>query len=307
MEYETIINEALTYGRRYTAEGTAASYIGELSKKDPSHLGVALCSLDGRVTEAGDSGEMFTMQSISKVVTLTAAMEQAGAERVFSKVGMEPTGDSFNSMVRLDLLSGSRPFNPMINAGAIAVADCISGDTAEERINYCLAMARRLTNNPSLKIDQAVLASEKSTGYKNRAIVNLLESNGVVDGDPAEILELYFSMCSVSANCRDLAYLAAVLAGGGKDPLTGEQLVKPGIVRLVRSLMVTCGMYDYSGKFASTVGIPSKSGVGGGIISAAIGRCGIAVFGPALDSHGNSVGGLKMLEYLSDRMDLNMF
>ena len=302
-----LINEALRLGAQYTSRGKTASYIGELSKKDPSHLGLALCTLDGQIAAAGYSEEKFTMQSISKVVTLIAALEQNGQEKIFSRVGMEPTGDAFNYMVRLDLLAGSRPFNPMINAGAIAVADCIQGGTVDERIELCLDFARRLTNNPGLCIDRAVLASEKATGYKNRAIVNLLESNGVVDGKPEEILELYFSMCSVSVDCRDLAFLAAVLAGGGRNPLTGEQLVKPQIVRLVRSLMTTCGMYDYSGQFASTVGIPSKSGVGGGIISAAAGKCGIAVYGPALDEHGNSVGGLKMLEYLSEKMDLNMF
>jgi glutaminase len=307
MEYRGLLNEALMHAQKFTDRGKTASYIGELSKKDPSHLGIAMCGLDGAVAEAGYSREKFTMQSISKVVTLIAALEQGGMERVFSKVGMEPTGDAFNSMVRLDLLSGSRPFNPMINAGAIAVADCIRGDTTEERIALCLDFARKLTNDPTLEIDRAVLESEKATGYKNRAIVNLLESNGVVDGSPDEILELYFSMCSVSADCRDLAYLAAVLAGGGRDPLTGKQLVRPDIARLVRSLMATCGMYDYSGEFASTVGIPSKSGVGGGIISAARGKFGIAVFGPALDGHGNSVGGVKMLEFLSEQMDLNMF
>ena len=143
-------------------------------------------------------------------------------------------------MVRLDLLSGSRPFNPMINAGAIAVADCIDGSNTGDRIRVCLDYARRLTGNPFLAIDEDVLRSEKSTGYKNRAIVNLLKSSGIIEGEAPDVLELYFSMCSVSVNCRDLAYLAAVLAGGGKDPLSREQLIAPGIVKLVRSLMVTC-------------------------------------------------------------------
>lgn len=307
MDYESLLKEALSGAEKYTALGKTATYIAELSKKDPSHLGAAMCGLDGQIVSAGYAGEHFTMQSISKVVTLITALTQVGPERVFSRVGMEPTGDAFNSMVRLDLLSGSRPYNPMINAGAIAVADCIQGADAAERTALCLDFARRLTNNPVLEIDQTVLNSEKATGYKNRAIVNLLESNSVVEGRPDEILELYFSMCSVSVTCRDLAYLAAVLAGGGLDPLTGRRLVDFGIVRLVRSLMATCGMYDYSGQFASTVGVPSKSGVGGGIISAAPGKCGLAVFGPALDEHGNSVGGLKMLEFLSEKMDLNIF
>jgi len=307
MNCEKALDEALELGCRVTANGRAAGYIDELAKKDISHLGAAMCSLDGNIVEAGYSREQFTMQSISKVVTLIAALEQRGHDFVFSRVGKEPTGDSFNSMVRLDLLSGSRPFNPMINAGAIAVADCIDGSNTGDRIRVCLDYARRLTGNPFLAIDEDVLRSEKSTGYKNRAIVNLLKSSGIIEGEAPDVLELYFSMCSVSVNCRDLAYLAAVLAGGGKDPLSREQLIAPGIVKLVRSLMVTCGMYDYSGEFATTVGIPSKSGVSGGIISAAIGRFGISVYGPALDEHGNSVGGLEMLEYLSQTMELNMF
>lgn len=304
---QSLIEKALLFGREYTRYGKPADYIEELARKDPSRLGVALCDLQGNMITAGDCEIPFTMQSISKVIALILAIEQNGYEYIFSKVGMEPTGDAFNSMVRLDHLTNNKPFNPMINAGAIAVASCIRGNTLEQRQKVCLEFIRKLTGNPEVDIDYAVYRSEKETGYKNRAIINLMKSNGIIDGDTEEHLDLYFSLCSVSVTCRDLAYFAAILANDGQDLHSGEVLIPLKVVKLVRSLMVTCGMYDYSGEFAAKVGMPSKSGVGGGIISAPIGKCGIAVYGPALDAKGNSIGGLKILEYLSREMDLNMF
>jgi glutaminase len=222
-------------------------------------------------------------------------------------VGMEPTGDAFNSMVRLDQLTNNKPFNPMINAGAIAVASCIRGATLEERKNVCLDFARRMMDNPRLEIDYEVYHSEQTTCYKNRAIINLMKSNGIIDGEVEPHLDLYITLCSISVTCRDLAFFAATLANDGVNPRTGETAIPRRVVQLVRSLMVTCGMYDYSGEFAATVGVPAKSGVGGGILAAPVRRCGFAVYGPALDEKGNSVGGLKILEYLSEKMDLNMF
>lgn len=308
MNQQLLLQEALSYGRPFTRYGKPAGYIPELAKIDPNRLGVAICSLeDGSIITAGECDAYFTMQSIAKVMSLILAIEHNGFEYVFTKVGMEPTGDAFNSMVRLDQLTDNKPFNPMINAGAIAVASCIRGSCLAERQQACVDFARLLTGNPEVDIDFSVFRSEKATGYKNRAIINLMKSNGIIDGEVEEHLDLYFSICSISANCKDLAYFAAVLANNGVDPRSGRELVPLRVVKLVRSLMVTCGMYDYSGEFAATVGMPSKSGVGGGIISAPIGKCGIGVYGPALDVKGNSVGGLKVLEYLSDKMGLNMF
>lgn len=304
---QNLIEKALLFGREYTRYGKPADYIEELAGKDPSRLGVAVCDLQGNMTAAGDCDIPFTMQSISKVIALILAIEQNGYDYIFSKVGMEPTGDAFNSMVRLDHLTNNKPFNPMINAGAIAVTSCIHGNTLENRQKVCLDFIRKLTGNPSVDIDYSVYRSEKETGYKNRAIINLMKSNGIIDGDTEEHLDLYFSLCSISVTCRDLAYFAALLANDGRDLYSGDSLIPLKVVKLVRSLMVTCGMYDYSGEFAAKVGMPSKSGVGGGIISAPIGKCGIAVYGPALDAKGNSIGGLKILEYLSREMDLNMF
>lgn len=304
---QELIQSALTHGRRFVRYGKPAGYIPELACKNPSKLGVAVCDMEGRMVSAGDCEEKFTIQSISKVIALILALEQNGFDNVFSKVGMEPTGDAFNSMVRLDHLINNKPFNPMINAGAIAVTSTIRGGTLEERKEAVLACARKLTGNPELEADYEVFRSESETGFKNRAIIYLMRSNGIIEGSCEEHLELYFLMCSLACTCKDMACFAATLANNGVSPVTGEQLIQPRVVRLVRSLMATCGMYDYSGEFAATVGLPSKSGVGGGIISCAIGRYGIATYGPALDDKGNSIGGLKVLEYLSDNMGLSIF
>ncbi len=302
-----MLQQALTHGRRYVRYGKPAGYIPELASKNPSKLGIAVCDMKGNMSAVGDCEDKFTMQSISKVIALILALEQNGFDNVFCKVGLEPTGDAFNSTVRLDHLTDNKPFNPMINAGAIAVTSTIRGATLEERKKVCIEYARRLTGNPELDVDYEVFLSETETGFKNRAIIYLMRSNGIIEGNCEEHLELYFLLCSMACSCRDLAVFAATLANNGVSPITGEQLIQPRTVKLVRSLMVTCGMYDYSGEFAATVGLPSKSGVGGGIISCAIGQYGIATYGPSLDDKGNSIGGLKMLEYLSDSMDLNMF
>ncbi len=304
---QDMLQKALVHGRRFVRYGKPASYIPELASKNPSKLGLAVCDMKGNMTSVGDCEDRFTMQSISKVITLILALEQNGFDSVFTKVGLEPTGDAFNSTVRLDHLTNNKPFNPMINAGAIAVTSTIRGATLEERKRVSIDFARRLTGNPQLDVDYEVFLSETETGFKNRAIIYLMRSNNIIEGDCEEHLELYFLLCSLACSCRDLAVFAATLANNGVSPITGEQLIQPRTVKLVRSLMVTCGMYDYSGEFAATVGLPSKSGVGGGIISCAIGRCGIATYGPSLDDKGNSIGGLKMLEYLSENMDLNMF
>lgn len=304
---QDMLQKALAHGRRFVRYGKPAGYIPELASKNPSRLGLAVCDMKGNIEKVGDCGEKFTMQSISKVIALILALEQNGFDNVFAKVGLEPTGDSFNSAVRLDHLTDNKPFNPMINAGAIAVVSTIRGATLEERKRVSIDYARRITGNPELDVDYEVFRSETETGYKNRAIIYLMRSNGIIEGDCEEHLELYFLLCSLACSCRDLSVFAATLANNGVSPVTGERLIQPRTVRLVRSLMATCGMYDYSGEYAATVGLPSKSGVGGGIISCAIGQYGIATYGPALDDKGNSIGGLKMLEYLSEEMELSIF
>lgn len=303
MYIQNAVNEAIEYARPYIPQGTVASYIPELAKADGNMLGICVKTADGRTYKAGDCKQQFTMQSISKTISLILALESAGFEKVFSHVGMEPTGDPFNSMIKLEITS-VRPLNPMINAGAIATAGCIEG---EHRFKRFLALTRRLCRRNGIEMDRAVYLSEKSSGQRNRSMAYLMKSENLIAGDVESLLNLYFRMCSVKVTAEDLANYGLVLANDGVDIKTGERIVESDIVRVVKTLMMTCGMYDGSGEFAIRVGIPSKSGVGGGILSAVQGKAGIGVFSPALDEKGNSVGGVKTLEYLSKQLGWHYF
>ena len=262
--------------------------------------------LDGNVLEAGDTRIPFTIQSISKLVSLILAIRDCGADHLFhEKVGVEPTGDPFNSIVKLE--TKTRPFNPFINAGAITVASCIKGKDADEKFERFLEFTRKLCNNEEISLNQAVYESERETGDRNRALAYYLKASGILEGDVEECLDFYFRMCSVNVTAVDIAQMSAVLANHGACPGSGEQLIPPESAKAIRALMLTCGMYDGSGEFAMTVGFPAKSGVGGGIAAALVDRMGIGVFGPSLDEKGNSVGGIKVLEHISKNLDFNLF
>lgn len=304
---QELLNDALAHGRRYLQEGRVASYIPELKKADPEQLGICITTTDGTRYEAGDCTAPFSLQSVSKVLCLLYAIETVGEPAVFERVGMEPTGDSFNSIVRLEDMLAAKPFNPFINAGAIAVASMLPGVTEEDRFARVLAYARRLLSNPDLTLSESIFRSEKETGHKNRALGYMMKNSGILEGNVEAHLDLYFKLCSLMVTCRDTARLAAILANDGCDPVTGEKFVARRVLHITRSLMATCGMYNYSGEFATRVGLPSKSGVGGGILSVVPRQMGIGTFGPALDARGNSVGGVRMLEFLSERLDLSIF
>jgi glutaminase len=294
--------------RKYTSEGNVASYIPELMKSDPSKLGITIVNCDGRKICAGDYDFKFTIQSVSKPIVLMLALMEYGEERVFSKVGKEPTGDPFNSLRRLETFTEcKKPFNPMINAGAIAITSLFEGKDNEERLNKVLDFIKKLTGNPNIAVNEDVYLSEKRTGHKNRAMAHYLKDLGVIEGDAEEVVDLYFKHCSIEATAEDLANIASVLACGGKNINTGEVLIPKRVTRIVNTLMTTCGMYDESGEFAVDVGFPSKSGVGGGIISAVPGKMGIAVYGPALDKKGNSYAGVKLLELISNEFKLSIY
>lgn len=303
---KTSVNGAYSHAFNWIGSGRVASYIPQLSAANIKHLGVAITDLDGNTYSAGDSAVPFTMQSISKVIVLAAALDDAGFERVFAKVGMEPTGDAFNSIVRLEG-AADNPLNPMINAGAISVITCISGDSPEKRFAKILDLGKKLSGNEGLTYDKAVFDSETKTGDKNRALAYMMKSTGVFDGDVTEHLEVYFKSCSILVTCEELSFLAAVLANNGVCPRTSNAIISPFNVKVLRSLMTTCGLYDASGEYALRVGVPSKSGVGGGIIGAVPNRMGTAVFSPGLDKKGNSFCGIKAMEYLSQVLDLSIF
>jgi glutaminase len=300
---QNILDKALRQGRSVTGLGEVASYIPELSKADKNHVGVCVMDCVGGCFEAGDVDVRFTVQSISKVVSLAIALELYGMEAVFGQIGMEPSGDAFNSIVKL-AGDASRPYNPMVNSGAIAVASYIAPELTFEEM---LERTRELCGDPEIAFNEAVYHSEMSTTSRNRAICYLLESKGVLRCGVDEALELYIKMCSLNVTARDLAYLGLVLANGGVRLQDGKQLLQPETVRVVKSIMLTCGMYDGSGEFAVRVGVPTKSGVGGGLLSVVNKRMGIGIFGPSLDKKGNSIAGEKILQYLSAQLKLHVF
>jgi glutaminase len=286
-------------------DGKIADYIPELAKADPKLFGITIVTADGQIFEFGDSSQPFTIQSISKPFVYGLALEDHGLENVLKKVGVEPTGEAFNSIV-LDEVS-NRPFNPMINSGAIAVADLILGKDYPERLNRLLAMFRRYTGRDNIFIDNSVFMSERMTGHRNRAIGHLMLNFEMVGSNIENSLELYFQQCSVLVNCRDLAVMGATLANGGRNPITSEQAIEQRYVKHLLSVMLSCGMYDYAGEWAYRVGIPSKSGVSGGIVGVVPGQFGIGVYSPLLDAKGNSVRGIEVFRELSETYGLHIF
>jgi glutaminase len=282
--------------------GAVADYIPELGKADPDHFGISLATIDGHVYEVGDTRVPFTIQSMSKPFVFALALDTLGAARVESAIGVEPSGDPFNS-IRLN--ADNHPFNPMVNAGAIACSGLIheaKGDRAFEYIRQALG---RFAGR-ELGIDEAVFASESATGDRNRAIGYLLRNSGVVQEDVGAMLEVYFRQCSVLVTARDIAVMAATLANRGINPVTGEQVLTPYAISRALSVMTSSGMYDYAGEWIYRVGIPAKSGVGGGILAALPARLGLGSYSPRLDRHGNSVRGIKVCEALSAHYDLHM-
>lgn len=282
--------------------GAPADYIPELKKANPSHFGIALATIDGHVYDTGDAGVEFTIQSISKAFVFALALEMLGAERVNAAIGVEPSGEAFNS---IRLTADNRPFNPMVNAGAIACSGLIHSVKGPEAFD-CIHDALNRFAGRTLGIDEAVYASESATGDRNRAIGYMLRNYAVIQGNVGEVLDAYFRQCSILVTARDLAVMAATLANRGINPVTGEQVVSSYVVARTLSVMTSSGMYDYAGEWIYRVGIPAKSGVGGGIIASLPGQFGLGTFSPPLDAHGNSVRGIKVCELISSHFDLHM-
>ena len=302
-----LLESLIENNKKYTEQGIVASYIPELRKAKRDALGICITTLDGEEYCAGDCDEKFTIQSISKVVTLMLAILDNGKDNVFKKVGMEPTADAFNSIINLETKSPQRPLNPMINSGAIATVSLIAGDDGDKTFERILKFTRKITGNPEININEEVYKSEKITGDRNRALAYFMKSTGIIESNVEDVLDVYFKQCSLEGTCRDISRIAAVLANNGVLPWSGERVVPSYVARIVKTIMVTCGMYDASGDIAVNIGIPCKSGVGGGILAAAPGRMGIGVFGPALDIKGNSMAGVKVLQELSRELDLSIF
>jgi glutaminase len=285
-------------------DGKVADYIPELAKSSPDWFAISVVTKDGRKFSVGDDQQFFTIQSISKPFVFGLALETHGRDYVLSKVGVEPTGEAFNAIV-LDEAS-NRPFNPMVNSGAIATADLIEGKDYPERVGNLLGMFGRYCGR-KMYVDNGVFMSERSTGHRNRAIGHLMLNFGMMRDRVEESLELYFQQCSLLVNSQDLAMMGATLANGGVNPTTGERALDQRYVKDLLSIMLSCGMYDFAGEWAYRVGIPSKSGVGGGIVAVIPGVAGIGIFSPPLDAKGNSVRGIKVCSELSERFGLHAF
>lgn len=303
-----LLQKLIEQNREWSEYGNVASYIPELAKVNPDDLGICLYDIkENKIYSAGDFDIRFTIQSISKIITLMLALNDNGEEEVFSKVGKEPTGDPFNSIIKLETYSKKKPFNPMINAGAIAITSLIRGKDNGEKFNNILDFFKKISGNNKLKVDNRVYSSEKLSGDRNRSIAYFLKSLRVLSGNVDDVLDLYFRQCSIMVTSEDIARIGSVLANNGVAPWNGEQIVSRQITKIINSFMVTCGLYDGSGHFAIQVGIPAKSGVGGGILSSVPGRYGIGVYGPALNRKGNSIAGIEILKKLSSELDLSIF
>lgn len=300
---QKILDKAVCNGRQMTGLGKTASYIPELGKVNKDYLGVCVYTKDGKCHKSGDADVRFTIQSISKVISLAVALECCGFEEIFDRIGMEPSGDSFDSLVKLDLTS-DYPSNPMINSGAIAIASHLVSKVSFEEM---LTFTKRLCLDEEIVLNEKVYHSEMSHISRNKAIAYLLESKKILVNGVEESLDFYVKMCSLSVTAASLAGFALVLASDGVHPVSGERMLHSHVVQTVKTIMLTCGMYDGSGKFAVEVGVPSKSGVGGGILSVVDKRMGIGIFGPSLDEKGNSVAGQYILRELSAKMKLHMF
>jgi glutaminase len=294
-------------------EEGVASYYGsgrgyyepELAAEERDRFSICIVRTQGDAYQTGDHDRPFALQSISKVFVYGLALADHGRDYVLKHVGVEPSGDAFNSIVFDE--RNNRPHNPMVNAGALVSTDLVRGRDPAEKFERILDTLRIYAGNESLAVDEDTFEAEMRTADRNRATAYLMRSNGMISGDVESILALYLRQCSVRVTCQDLAVMAATLANGGVNPLTGRRVLPLHHVREVLSVMHTCGMYDAAGQWAFDVGVPAKSGVCGGIMAVVPGKGGIGVYSPGLDAHGNSVRGIGVCREISERLGLHVF
>ena len=285
--------------------GDVARYIPPLAEVNPEQFAIAICATDGVVHEVGDSDVLFSLQSASKPFAYGAALAKFGRDSILNRVGVEPTGRSFDSLVRLET-GTHRPHNPLINVGAIAISGMLCHVESESPIDEMLGMLGAMAGRP-LQIDATTFLSERDTGHLNRAIAYLLRHFGVIDVSVTDALDLYFQQCSIEVSCRELSVMAATLANGGRNPVTGVQVFSPEVVRDVLAVMSVCGLYDGAGTFFYQVGLPAKSGVSGAIFAVVPGRMGLAAWSPRLDPRGNPLRASVAIHELAKTLDLHTF
>ena len=304
---DDVLASALAAAAPHRASGRVASYIPALARADPAKLGIAFADAGGRVRGAGDCDEPFSIQSISKVFMLALALERVGP-KLWDKVGREPSGSAFNSIVQLEHEHG-RPRNPLINPGAMVVTDTLIGESggAKAAVEALLALLRAQARDETVAVDEEVAASESETGARNRALAWFMKNFGTLSNEVEAVVGAYFRQCAVAMSCRQLARAGLFLAFDGRDPETGEQVIAWHRSRRINSVMMLCGHYDNSGEFAFRVGLPGKSGVGGGILAIAPGHGAIAAWSPGLNPAGTSAAGAAALEALVERTGWTVF
>lgn len=303
---EEVLEKALRLGRKYLHEGAVADYIPELARVDANKLAISTIE-DGNIYSVGDSKVRFSIQSIIKVILYAMAMENYKVSELKKYVGVRPSAKPFNSVIELELSEKKIPVNPFINAGAIIIVAILYNVYREKTFDVILEKASEFLGE-EVDYSREIAQSEKESSFTNRTLIYLMLAKGILPSDTKveEVLDTYFKACSILVNTENLAHMSYVISNDGLD-LEGKEVITPNEARVLRSLMATCGTYDYSGDFAIRVGLPAKSGVGGGIVTASKNKTGLAVYAPRLDTHGNSYSGVRMLEYLSEELDLSIY
>lgn len=303
-EIDAAINQAYTKYKTLN-EGKNADYIPALAKVPSQYFGIALVTVDGKVYTAGDIDKLFSIQSISKVFTMAQVMQESGEEVIENGVGVDATGQAFNSIVAVEQYKGHE-MNPLVNPGAITTTSNVKGKTADEIWAKIIGIHSDFAGRP-LDVNQEVYKSESETNQRNQAIAKLMYAYGLIKDNPDQATDLYTRQCSINVNAKDLGMMAATLANGGKNPVTKKQVIDPKHVPGILAVMATAGLYDDSGKWLFMTGLPGKSGVGGGLIAVSPGKFGIAAFAPPLDAAGNSVRSQKAIADISNRLNGNPY
>lgn len=304
MDYQAILEEIAEKVKSQPHKGRVASYIPALAKVPGDKLGIAMTTIDGEVFSYGDADEKFSVQSIAKVFSLVLAFSKIG-ESLWQRLGLEPSGNPFNSLVQLEYEKGI-PRNPFINAGALVVDDVLM-ELFPDAKTELLAFIRKLADNTDIAYDKEVATSEWDTGYTNAALAYFLKSHQNIHRKVIDVLEVYFHQCSVAMTCKELARAFLLMANNGVIPATGERILSKSQTKRLNAVMLTCGFYDEAGEFAFRVGLPGKSGVGGGIVAVYPGEWSIAVWSPGLNEHGNSLLGIEVLEMFTTLTEKSIF
>ncbi|MHA7098530.1 glutaminase [Priestia aryabhattai] len=301
----------------YAEKGQCATYIPALTNTNLTNLGVCIIGSDGKKIKSGNWEDNFTLQSISKVIGFIGACLDYGIPYVLDRVDVEPTGDAFNSIIRLEINNYGKPFNPMINAGAITISSMLGGRSPQKKLDFLSTLIEQMIGKRPT-INEKVFQSEWKTAHRNKALAYYLKENGFLESEVDEALEVYLKQCSMEVNTEDIALIGLTLAYDGYNPLSKERVISKDIAKLTKALMLTCGMYNASGKFAAFIGVPAKSGVSGGIMASVPPYvrshelpfqkgCGIGIYGPSIDQYGNSVAGVELLKRITREWDFSIF